>query len=129
MTKAERGIEGAIADAQRRGEFDNLPGAGKPLPQDSESYGEDWWLKQKSTRENIGADALPTTIKLARELDALDDTLAGLSTETRVRKYLDDLNTRLKKALMFPGDGPPLRRGLVQVDEAVDAWRSQRRDA
>ena len=37
-----RGVERAIREAEARGEFANLPGAGKPLPGLDRPAGEDW---------------------------------------------------------------------------------------
>lgn len=121
-----RGIERQIADAEERGEFKNLPGAGKPLPGLDRPAGEDWWLRQKATRENIGADALPPALRLRREVDELPRTLDRLSSEADVRAALAALNDRIRKALMGPPDGPPLNFGLLDADEAVAAWRRRR---
>ncbi|MFC4336550.1 DnaJ family domain-containing protein [Salininema proteolyticum] len=120
----ERGVESAIEQAIRQGAFDDLPGAGKPLENLDTSEG--WWLRQKSTREKIGEEALPATIRLRKELDELEDRADGFTKESDLREYLEDLNARLKKALMYPGDGPPINRGLVDIDEEVAAWSDRK---
>ena len=45
----ESWVERQIRVAQERGDFDNLPGAGKPIPH----YGDDelWWVKGASPRD------------------------------------------------------------------------------
>src|SRR5690625_6097535 len=103
-----RGVEKALQEAEARGEFQNLPGAGKPLPGIAEPLREDWLLRQKSTRENIGADALPVTIRLACEVDELESVLDGLDSEADVRDRLEQINQRIRAALIGPVDGPPL---------------------
>ena len=45
-------MEKQIREAQERGDFDNLPGAGKPLDL-SDSGDPDWWLKRFAARENL----------------------------------------------------------------------------
>ncbi|MGV9308285.1 DnaJ family domain-containing protein [Nonomuraea sp. NPDC003727] len=40
-------IDRQIREAQERGEFDDLPGAGKPLPNRDELNDELWWVKRK----------------------------------------------------------------------------------
>ena len=48
----ESPVEKQIREAQERGDFDNLPGAGKPLDL-SDSGDPDWWLKRFAARENL----------------------------------------------------------------------------
>lgn len=45
--------ERLIQAAMERGEFDNLPGAGKPIPDLDEPYDELWWLRKLIVREQI----------------------------------------------------------------------------
>jgi hypothetical protein len=53
----ERSIRGAIA----RGEFDNLPGAGKPLPGLDREYDPDWWARRYL--DEARADEMRRTIR------------------------------------------------------------------
>lgn len=46
---AEMKIEEAIQD----GEFDHLPGFGKPFEFDMLEYDPNWWIKQKMRRERL----------------------------------------------------------------------------
>jgi hypothetical protein len=121
-----RGVDRQIQEAEARGEFKNLPGAGKPLPGIGQPLREDWWLHQQATRENIGLDALPPALKLAKEIEQLPETLDALQDEAAVREALEALNVRIRKALIGPIDGPPLRFGLRDVDDEVRAWRERR---
>ncbi len=72
-------IDRQIREAQERGEFDNLPGAGKPLPGHGEEYEEDWWIKELIRRENI-TGVLPASLRLRREVEDLMRTVATSST-------------------------------------------------
>ena len=49
----ETWIEAQIRVAREQGAFDNLPGAGKPLPYLGQEYDPDWWVKQLVRREQI----------------------------------------------------------------------------
>ena len=46
-------IESQIRVAMEGGVFDNLPGAGKPLPNSGQEYDPLWWQKQLAQREQI----------------------------------------------------------------------------
>jgi len=62
-------VDRRIREAQERGEFDNLPGAGKPLDL-SDADDPEWWIKRYTRREQIDPSALmPPTLALRREAD------------------------------------------------------------
>jgi hypothetical protein len=48
--------ENKIRTAIEAGEFDNLPGFGKPSPLIDEPYDPHWWLRRKLKQENLPAD-------------------------------------------------------------------------
>ena len=54
-SEAERAaiVEVSIEQAIRRGDFDNLPGAGKPIPGLGTSTDPDWWIRRKIERERL----------------------------------------------------------------------------
>ena len=64
-------VEDAIVDAQRRGDFDNLRGKGKPIPAELLVSGDDAWLAGK-TLANAGF--LPPWLQLQHEIE--DDVQA-----------------------------------------------------
>ena len=45
--------EHRIREAQAAGEFDNLPGFGKPIPGIDEPPDECWWVREKLRREGL----------------------------------------------------------------------------
>ncbi|MFL6219846.1 MAG: DUF1992 domain-containing protein, partial [Actinomycetes bacterium] len=65
-------VERRIREAAERGEFDNLPGAGKPIADLDKPHDELWWVKDKLRRENLSY--LPPTIALRKEAE---DALAA----------------------------------------------------
>lgn len=129
MSRYEDHIERQIRQAQERGEFENLPGAGKPLSGKGQPLHEDWWLQEYLTREQAGTEALPTNIRLNKEHGELASTLAREHSEQRVREIVADLNVRIDAARRGIADGPPLRVGPVDVEEAVAQWRESKKTA
>ncbi|WP_128428125.1 DUF1992 domain-containing protein [Streptomyces cyaneus] len=121
----ESWVDKQIHDAQRRGDFDRLPGAGKPLPNDLESpYDELWWVKRKMARE--GLSVLPPGLALRKEAeDALTAAYAA-PTERIVRKIITDVNVKIRDMLLKPPPGPPLGRKPYDVEEVVREWRERR---
>lgn len=120
----ESWVDKQIREAIERGEFDNLPGTGKPLPDRNELYDENWWLKQWIAREGITGDtALPTTLRLRREIEDVQRAAAKMRTEAEVRELVADLNARIVQAMRGHVDGPPVPLRPVKADEVVRAWR------
>ena len=76
--------------ARERGEFDNLPGAGKPIP-NIRRRDDNWWVKGLLERENI-APLLPTSLSLRKEALEIVDAVADVRTEEDVREIVADLN-------------------------------------
>jgi Domain of unknown function (DUF1992) len=122
----ESRIDRQIREAQERGEFDNLPGAGEPIPDRGELHDENWWLKQWIQRENI-TGLVPHTLKIRKEAEELDDRLAGETQESSVRRIVTDLNARIERANRGLIDGPPVVIPLFYVDDVVTRWREARR--
>ncbi|MFB7111249.1 DUF1992 domain-containing protein [Streptomyces sp. NPDC056190] len=116
-------VDKQIRDAQGRGEFDRLPGAGKPLPDDM-TYDELWWVKRKIARE--GLSYLPPSLALRKQAeDALAAALAAPS-ERIVRAVIADINTKILDMMLKPPPGPPLGLKRYDVEEVVQEWRRRR---
>lgn len=119
---AEDWVERQIRMAQERGEMDNLPGAGKPLPKRPNDTMA--WVAQKLREENHDTSVLlPPSLALPKEVAALPARLAKIRTEKEVRDLVADLNTRIVDVHRRPQVGPPLRLGPLDADEVVRDWR------
>lgn len=120
----ETWIERQIRVAQDRGDFDNLPGAGKPIP----DHGNDemWWIKSYLEREGLSGEALlPPELQLRKEIERLPESVRTVPTEQDVRQIVADLNHRVAACLLAPERLPvPLHK--VDVDEVLEAWRIER---
>jgi hypothetical protein len=128
MDRLESLAEQRIREAQERGEFDNLPSAGKPLP-GLETDDPDWWVKGMIRREGLDmADALPPVIALRREAAGFPESLLALHTEQNVREVLEDYNHRVRLDRLRPAVGPfpPMLAKTVDVDEIVAQWHALR---
>ncbi|MDQ7909853.1 DUF1992 domain-containing protein [Phytohabitans sp. ZYX-F-186] len=115
-------IEARIREARENGEFDDLPGAGKPIPGKGEPYDENWWIKQMMRREDLGDVALPASLRLARDLDRLPEQVRQLRSEQRVRETVADLNARVAAYRDRPTE-PYVKVRPLDADEVVRAWR------
>jgi hypothetical protein len=120
----ESWVERQLREARERGDFDNLPGAGKPIPGLDQPYDDMWWVKDKLQRENL--TYLPTTLALRKEAEAALEAVAQAKSETEVRRILADINGKLRAAIKTPPDGPPLNRTPFNVERVVREWRGQR---
>ena len=45
-----------VRQAMEEGQFDDLPGLGKPIPDIDEPYDPMWWVKKWMKRENLSAE-------------------------------------------------------------------------
>jgi DnaJ homologue, subfamily C, member 28, conserved domain len=117
----ESWVERQIREAIERGEFDALPGRGKPirgLGRDEEN----WWVKAYLEREQLPLP-LPTSLALRKEVMELADTLADVPAEQSVREIVKDLNHRIAESHRIRVDGPHIVIGLINVERAVADWR------
>ena len=120
-------IEYQIRRGQEAGAFDNLAGAGKPLPGIDRPRGELDWVANYARRENLDVlPMLPPSLALAKELEDLPEKLAREHSETRVRAIVEDLNARIREAHRRPQVGPPLWAMPVDVERVVSQWRERR---
>lgn len=117
-------VDKQIRDAEARGEFAALPGAGEPLPDESTAYDELWWVKRKLARE--GLTVLPPALALRKEAeDALTAALAAPS-ERAVRAIVTEINAKIRDMMFRPPPGPPLGKKPYDEEEVVRQWRELR---
>jgi hypothetical protein len=125
MEHQARYVDLEIQRAMARGDFDNLPGAGKPIRGLGTQHDPDWWVKQLIEREKI-TGVLPPALQLRKDAAELDAHLDTLPTEAQVREELEEFNARVLKARYTPVDGPPLITQTRDVEAEVEAWRARR---
>ena len=124
----ESWVERQIREATERGEFDNLPGQGKPIKGLNGRDEENWWVKAYLEREQLPLP-LPTSLALRKEVMELPETLTDVPDEQSVREIVSDLNHRIAASHRIRADGPPIVVRVVDVEATVATWRRRRRSS
>jgi hypothetical protein len=119
-----RWVDLQVQRAIERGEFDNLPGTGKPIEDLGTTHDPDWWLKRFIERERI-TGVLPPALSLRVEDARLGSVLDAERTERRVRDIVEDFNARVVAARRQLQGGPPVITRTRDVDAEVEAWRQR----
>jgi hypothetical protein len=104
----EKIAEKKIREAIERGEFANLPGAGKPLRlEDDSMIPEDLRVAYKILKN---AGCIPPELELRREIITLRDLLRSIEDEDGKRDKIQELNYKLLKLNI-------MARRTVNLDE------------
>ena len=117
-------VDMQVRRAMERGEFDNLPGAGKPIKGLGSTHDPDWWVKGLIERERI-TGVLPPALALRKEDAELDAILDREPTEAGVRRVVADFNRRVVEARRQLQGGPPVITPTRDEDAEVAAWRAR----
>ena len=119
----ESWIDRQVREAEERGEFDDLPGAGKPIPDLDKPFDELWWVKDKLRRE--GLSYMPPSVALRKE--AADALVAAsrADSEAEVRKIIPAINDKIRKANRIGIAGPALMLVPYDVERVLREWREQ----
>ena len=120
----ESWIDEQIREAREAGAFDNLAGAGKPLPDLGAEHDPDWWVKKLTQREGI--TDLPPALELRRKMRATFDGLAQLRDEADVRRAIEALNAEIRKVNATVAEGPSTTLAPLDVEDVVREWRRRR---
>ncbi|MFE3453505.1 DUF1992 domain-containing protein [Nonomuraea sp. NPDC059194] len=115
-------IDRQIREAQERGEFDDLPGAGKPLPNRNELTDELWWVKRKLADESLTMP-LPPSLALRKEAETALAKARAAATEDEVRSILEEINGKIVEGNRKAMSGPPLNLMPYDIEEFLDGWR------
>jgi len=96
-----RNVDEKIKEAIARGEFDNLPGKGKPLDLDAYFAAPEHLRMGYSILKN--ANIIPEEMELLRQIEDLKESLGSCATQTEKRalrrhlsEKLTDLNMRME---------------------------------
>ena len=120
----ESWIDRQIREAEDRGEFDDLAGAGKPIPDLDKPFDDLWWVKDKLRRE--GLSYMPPSVALRKE--AGDALLAAsrAGSEAEVRQVISAINDKIREANRKTIAGPPLMLVPYDLERVVREWRERR---
>lgn len=113
-------VDRQVREAAERGDFDRLPGRGKPLPP-AGRRDELWWVRKKMKEEDLSY--LPPTLQVRRERELTLEQIAAARTEDEVLRILGAINERIRTINRFPQEGPP--SSVMPIDEAaaLEGWR------
>ncbi|HXY34921.1 MAG TPA: DUF1992 domain-containing protein, partial [Planctomycetaceae bacterium] len=118
--------ERRIREAQAEGQFDSLPGFGKPIPNLDGPDDENWWIKSKLRQE--GLVILPPILEARRDIERTLEAVQSTHSQHQVRLAIRQLNERIRAAHFSPMEGPAEGVRPVDVEAVVEHWRSRSRD-
>src|SRR4051812_13875277 len=100
-----------------RGEFDDLPGKGKPIADLDQPHDEMWWVREKLRREEVSFT--PPTIAIRKELDDTLEQVRRATTEDEVRQLIEAINVRIRYINSHTVSGPPTTLAPLDIDDVV----------
>lgn len=102
-------VERSIREAIERGEFDGLPGTGRPIPDLDREYDPDWWARRFLERAQV-EDAADEVRRLIRaevpRLKVMTDRTAAAARLAEIEALVAQVNARLPAAERIPPIGP-----------------------
>jgi len=123
MRDFESAVEKQIREAQERGDFDDLPGLGKPIDGLNRPHDELWWLKKLLQREELSV--LPGTLQLRRDVEEALQKVWRAPDEATVRRLVRELNEMIVKTNQTVVSGPPSDISPLEIDVVLAKWREQ----
>ena len=120
----ESWIDKQIRDAMDRGEFDDLPGKGKPLPDIDRPRDELWWVRDKLKREEV--QFLPPSLQVRKDLDDTREKIAAATDEAVVRALVAEINEKIREVNRSIVSGPPSTLVPLDIERVVERWRNER---
>jgi hypothetical protein len=116
--------EQQIQAAQQVGAFQNLPGAGQPIPGIDEPLDENWWIRKKLRDEQVRI--VPPLVEAQQDIERTRVEILKLRSESVVRARLQELRERVQRAIMSPLPSPPVVVLPIDVEAELARWRQQR---
>lgn len=120
----ESWIDRMIREAEERGDFDDLPGKGKPLEDLHRPRDDLWWVRRKLKDE--GLEYVPPALQVRREVDDARARLAEAGSEREIRDIVARINERIREANRAVLHGPPSTVAPMDADVEVARWRARK---
>lgn len=98
-------VERQIREAIERGEFEALPGAGKPLPDLDKQYEPAWWAKrwvERSRREDVANELRQVVRRETPRLRAAADRGSAEEKAEQINAAIREVNETLDPADRIP---------------------------
>lgn len=110
--------ERKIQEALKNGEFDNLPGKGKPLClEDDSQVPEELRLAYKILKN---ADCLPPELELKKDIVRMEEMLRGVEDVQEKYRLLKKLNFQIMKLNIMRRVSPLLEEDQVYYDKVME---------
>ena len=122
-TSWETWVERQIREGIERGEFDDLPGKGKPIPDVGVTHDELWWVRKKLKREKVSY--LPPTLAIRKERDDALEKIAAATDERDVRRIVEEINVRIRYVNSHATGGPPSTVMPLDLDDVLARWHAR----
>ncbi|HUO70480.1 MAG TPA: DUF1992 domain-containing protein [Solirubrobacteraceae bacterium] len=119
----ESWIDRQIREATERGEFDDLPGAGEPIPDLDQPLDELWWVKRKLRSE--GLTYMPPSLALRKEAHDALTAASQASSEAEARQIIEHVNAQIREANRKGVAGPAVMLIPYDVERIITQWREQ----
>lgn len=111
-------VEKRIQEALERGDFDNLPGKGKPiLLRDDSMIPDDLRLAHKILKN---AGYLPPEIELQKEIRQMEDLLKDIPDEKERYRLIKKINFQILKLNLAGNKSPLLEKQGLYYQKVID---------
>jgi hypothetical protein len=113
-------VEQRIRDAQQRGDFDNLPGRGKPMDLDDDrNIPEDLRLAYRILKN---ADCLPPELELKKEIRQMEDLLDNIPDEKEKYSQMKKINFKIMQLNMMGHKSPLFEEKQIYYKKLIDRF-------
>ena len=120
----ESWIDRQIREATERGAFEDLPGAGKPIPDLDKPFDEMGWVKRKLHSE--GLTYQPPSLAARKDAQGALEAASRASSEAELQQIIENINQRIREANRKGIAGPPIMLVPFNIERVVKEWREQR---
>ena len=111
-------IEKRIKEAQKKGDFDDLPGSGEPIPIEDDSHiPEDLRLAYKILKN---ANCVPPEIQLRKDIRKMEDMLDNMSDEKEKYRHIKKINFKIMQLNMMRKASPLLEDTEVYYKKVLE---------
>ncbi len=114
-----------IREAMRQGEFDDLPGKGKPLRLEDDSHlPQDIRLAHKILKN---ANCIPPELELRKEILCVEELLEGIKDTKEKYRQIKKLNYLIMKLNATRRSSLTMEKNQVYFDKIVDKMDSKKK--
>jgi hypothetical protein len=115
--------ERKIKEAEERGEFDNLPGKGKPMEKDDyDSVPGDLRIAYKILKNS---NCLPPELELRKEIRNLEDMLENIPDEKEKYRQIKRINLKIMQMNMMGHKSPMLEEDQLYYQRIVEKFEKK----